>query len=166
MGFGDFNQFYGVIARASNIGQRSGNYTEEMFKADFPQFYSSFGDCHVPQTVLAEFITQANGTIVPDKWLDGWRYAAGLYVAHQATMYLRTFGNGPLGHTDTPAQAAASGQVIGTVKSASLGDASASYDDGSSTSGTEAWGDLNATIYGQMLANKAKLIGMGGSYVL
>ena len=26
-----------------------------------------------------------------DKWLDGWRYAAGLYVAHQATLYLRTY---------------------------------------------------------------------------
>lgn len=159
------DQFFGVKARAANIGQRKGNYTAEMFQADFPQFFSSVGDCHLPQTILEEFISQANWIIVPDKWLDGWRYAAGLYVAHQATMYLRSAGNFVNG-SDSPAQAAMTGQVIGTIKSATLGDASVSYDDGSSTYGTEAWGDLNATTYGQMLANKAKLIGMGGSYVL
>ena len=164
--FGEFNQFYGVIAKASNIGQRVGDYTSEMFKADFPQFYTSVGDCHVPDTVLAEFIRQANAIILPDKWFDGWRYAAGLYVAHNATMYLRTLPASTNPHTDSPAQAAALGQVIGTVKSASLGDASVSYDDGASTTGTAEWGDLNATTYGQLLANKAKLIGMGGSYVL
>ena len=164
--YGVFNQFYGVLAKASNIGQQAGNYTSEMFKADFPQFFNSLGDCHVPETVLAEFISQANHIILPDKWFDGWRYAAGLFVAHNATMYLRTLPSGANHSTETPAQAAALGQVIGTVKSATLGDASVSYDDGASTSGTVEWGDLNATTYGQLLANKAKLIGMGGSYVL
>lgn len=164
MYYGTFNQFYGVKAEASNIGQKKGMYTAEMFKADFPQFFTSMGDCHLPQTVLSEFINLANSTIVPDKWLDSWRYASGLFVAHNATMYLRSFPGS--GHTDTPQQAAMTGQVIGNVKSATLGDASVSYDDGSSTSGTAEWGDLNATTYGQMLANKAKLVGMGGSYVL
>lgn len=32
--------------------------------------------------------------------------------------------------------------------------------------GTEGWGDLNATQYGQMLASKARLVGMAGSYVI
>ena len=155
-------QFYGVKARASNIGFKTGNYTAEMFKADFPQFFGSEGDCWVPETVLTELIAQANSSIQPDKWLEGWRYACGLYLAHNATMYLRTF------QESTPsAQAAAnSGQILGNIKSASLGDASATYDDGASSSATADWGDLNLTTYGQLLANKAKLIGMGGSYVL
>ena len=41
-----------------------------------------------------------------------------------------------------------------------------SYDTSAITAGTEDWGDLNGTTYGQMLANRAKLVGMGGSYVI
>lgn len=155
-------QFYGVIARASNIGFEEGDYTEEMFRADFPQFFDIMGDCHVPHAVLMDLISQARKTIQPDKWLDSWRYASGLFVAHNATMYLRSYQP----YSDSPEAAAASGNVIGTVKSATLGDASATYDDGTATMATQGWGDLNATSYGQLLATKARLIGMGGSYVL
>lgn len=155
-------QFQGVIARASNIGFERGNYTEEMFAADFPQFFNSAGECHLPATILAELLAQANSSIQPDKWLESWRYACGLYLAHNATMYLKTFKES----TETPQAAAMTGQVLGTVKSASLGDASATYDDGAASSATADWGDLNLTTYGQLLANKARLIGMGGSYVL
>ena len=52
------------------------------------------------------------------------------------------------------------------MKSATLGDSSVSYDTTAVTKGTEDWGDLNSTTYGQMLANRAKLIGAGGSYVI
>ena len=52
------------------------------------------------------------------------------------------------------------------MKSATLGDSSVSYDTSALTAGTENWGDLNATQYGQLLATKARLVGMGGSYVL
>lgn len=155
-------QFYGVIARASNIGFKTGNYTEEMFKTDFPQFFSSEGNCWVPEAVLTDLLAQANSSIQPDKWLESWRYACGLYLAHNATLYLRSYKAA----SASPEEAAMSGQILGTVKSASLGDASATYDDGSATSATVNWGDLNLTSYGQQLANKAKLIGMGGSYVL
>lgn len=155
-------QFYGVIERASNIGRQEGNYTEEMFAADFPQFFNSDGICLVPPAVLADLIATTNACIQPDKWLESWRYGAGLFLAHNATMYLRTYRE----FSNTPQQAAASGEVIGVVKSASLGDASVSYDDGSTTMATQGWGDLNATMYGQLLATKARFIGMGGSYVL
>ena len=84
-------QFCGVKAAAANIGQGASAYTEEMFRADFPQFYTAEGVSLVPEAVLAEFIAQANASIQPDKWLNGWRYACGLYVAHYATLYLRTY---------------------------------------------------------------------------
>lgn len=155
-------QFFGVRSRASNIGFQTGDYTEEMFRTDFPQFFDVMGASHLPQAVLEDMIAMTNASIQPDKWCEQWRYAAGLFLAHNATMYLRSYR----AFSETPADAAASGQVLGTVKSASLGDASASYDDGSSTMATQGWGDLNATSYGQLLATKARLIGMGGSYVL
>ena len=155
-------QFCSVIERASNIGRQEGGYTEEMFAADFPQFFSKDGVCFVPEFVLADLIAQTNACIQPDKWLESWRYGAGLFLAHNATLYLRTYRD----YSDTPQLAAASGEVIGVVKSANLGDASVSYDDGSTTMATQGWGDLNATMYGQLLATKARFIGMGGSYVL
>ena len=58
------------------------------------------------------------------------------------------------------------GALVGIVKSATLGDSSVSYDTTSVTQGTADWGDLNGTTYGQMLANRAKLIGAAGSYAI
>ena len=155
-------QFFGVRAAAANIGQTQGNYTAEMFQQDFPQFYSPDGQSLVPATMLSEMISMANASVQPDKWLESWRYAVGLYVAHYGTLYLRTYTES----SATPAQAAASGALVGVVQSATLGDSSVSYDTSALTKGTEDWGDLNATTYGQMLANQAKLVGMGGSYVI
>ncbi len=155
-------QFFGVRATAANIAKGQGNYTAEMFQQDFPQFYSPDGTCLVPATMLGEFVSMANACILPDKWLESWRYGAGLYVAHYATLYLRTYAE----NSPSAAQAAATGALVGVVKSATLGDSSVSYDTTAITKGTEEWGDLNATTYGQMLANRAKLVGMGGSYVI
>lgn len=159
-------QFFGVISRASNVSTCEGNYTKEMFKKDFPQLFDPQGDCWVPSAVLDTFISIANKSIQPDKWLDSWRYAAGLFVAHKATLFLRSYGSGEAGSSASAQEAAASGQVVGTVKSATLGDASVNYDDSSSTKGLEDWGDLNSTSYGQALATMARMVGMGGSYVI
>lgn len=155
-------QFYGVRAMAANIGQTQGNYTAEQFQEDFPQFFNSEGTCLVPTTMLTEIINMANACVQPDKWLESWRYAVGLYVAHYVTLYLRGYA----ASNETPEQAAASGALVGMVKSATLGDASVSYDTAAITAGTEDWGDLNSTTYGQMFANRAKLIGMAGMLVI
>lgn len=163
----DKPQFFGVKAAAANIGRGVSPYTAEMFQQDFPQFFTKGTEespavSLLPQTMLEEFIRQASAAIQPDKWLDGWRYACGLYVAHYAALYLRTYSEG----SDSPAQAASSGALVGVVKSAQLGDSSVSYDTSALTQATQAWGDLNATQYGQLLATKARLVGMGGTYVL
>lgn len=155
-------QFFGVRAAAANIGQSQGNYTAEQFQQDFPQFFTPDGVSLVPCSMLTEIINMANASVQPDKWLESWRYAVGLYVAHYATLYLRTYAQS----SPTAAQAAASGALVGVVKSATLGDSSVSYDTSALTKGTENWGDLNATTYGQMLANRAKLIGAAGSYAI
>ena len=155
-------QFYGVKGMAANIGQSQGNYTVEQFRADYPQFFNAEGVFLGSLPMLQEIIRMANVSIQPDKWLDSWKYAAGLYVAHYATLSLRGYA----ASNETPEQAAASGALVGVVSSATLGDASVSYDTAALTKGTEDWGDLNSTTYGQMLANRAKLIGMTGTLVI
>ena len=117
-------QFYGVRAAAANLGNSAGNYTAEQFQEDFPQFFTGLGESLLPRTMLDEFIRQANAAIQPDKWLDGWRYAAGLYTAHYATLYLKTYAPS----SETPGQAAATGALVGVVASAKLGQDSVTYD--------------------------------------
>ena len=155
-------QFFGVKAAAANIGTGVGDYAVEEFQKDYPQFFRPDGTFLGSLTMLQEIVRMANVSIQPDKWLDAWRYAVGLYVAHYATLSLRGYAES----NETPDAAAASGALVGMVKSATLGDASVTYDTSAITAGTEDWGDLNATTYGQMLANRAKLIGMGGTLVL
>nr|DAN41055.1 MAG TPA: head to tail adaptor [Caudoviricetes sp.] len=155
-------QFYGIKEQATNIGHCVGNYTAELFQQDFPQFFDAEGVCMLPETMLQEFIKQTNTAIQPDKWLDGWRYAAGLYVAHYATLYLRTYAKS----SSTPGEAAATGALVGVMTSAKLGQDSVTYDADALTKATEEWGDLNATQYGQLLATKARLVGMGGTYAI
>lgn len=155
-------QFFGVRAAAANIGTGVGDYTAEQFREDYPQFFNAEGYFLGSLPMLEQIIQMANVSIQPDKWLDSWRYAAGLYVAHYATLSLRGYA----ASNETPQQAAASGALVGMVKSATLGDASVTYDTAAITAGTEDWGDLNSTTYGQILANRAKLIGMSGTYVI
>lgn len=155
-------QFFGVKAAAANIACGQGNYTVQDFQADYPQFFNKEGTFLGSLPMLEQIIQMANVSIQPDRWLDGWRYAVGLYVAHYVTLSLRGYA----ASNETPEQAAASGALVGVVKSATLGDASVQYDTTALTAGTEDWGDLNSTTYGQILANRAKLIGMAGTYVI
>lgn len=155
-------QFFGVKATAANVSHGKGNYTVSDFREDYPQFFNAEGYFLGSLPMLEQIIAMANAAIAPDKWLDSWRYAVGLYVAHYATLSLRGYAES----NETPEQAAASGALVGMVKSATLGDASVTYDTAAITAGTEDWGDLNSTTYGQILANRAKLIGMAGTLVL
>lgn len=155
-------QFCGVRAAAANLGHGVGDYTVEQFRQDYPQFFNAEGYFLGSLPMLEEILRMANASIQPDKWLDAWRYAAGLYTAHYVTLHLRGYA----ASNETAEQAAASGALVGMVKSAKLGDASVTYDTEAITAGTEDWGDLNATTYGQTLANRAKLIGMAGTLVI
>ena len=158
----DNPQFYGVRSAAADLSRETGTYTRDMFLADFPQFTKSDGSPIAPDSVMGMFVSQAASSIAPDKWAEQWRYACGLYTAHNLTLYLRTYAES----SETPAQAAASGATVGIVKSAKLGDAEVSYDTAALTAGTEKWGGLNATQYGQQLATMARLVGLGGMLVI
>lgn len=141
-----------------------GAYTSTMFQTDFPQFYTRGDEGYtsmLPASILTQFINSANASVLPSRWGDMWQYAAGLYVAHFAALYLQTYSDG-----STQQQAAASAQQSGLVSSASMGDTSVSYDNSAATAGTEKWGAWNLTKYGTQLVTMARTIGMAGIYVI
>lgn len=169
-----YEQFHGLISAAANMPQPGelGTYTKEMFLTDFPQFtkkqVSQEGESEsqvaslVPDPMLQVFIDNGNASILPARYGKIWRYAAGLYVAHFSTLYLKTYSDGSV----TPARAAATGQQTGLVKEATMGDTTISYDNEAITEASAKWGSWNATQYGQQLVTMARMIGMGGMYVI
>lgn len=155
--------------RAANIGDGDkGTYTLEMFVEDFPEFYAKTTDGDavtytpmLPETVLSRFVESANNAVSPSKWGEDWRLAAGLFVAHLAAMRMQTYSDG-----STPAATAANSANVGTLKSATMGDTSLTYDNTAINSGTEKWGAWNLTRYGSQLATMARMIGIAGMYAI
>lgn len=148
----------------------SGEYTAEMFREDFPEFYT--GDlsqetgenvltCMLPGNILGQYINSANASVLPSRWGQDWRMAAGLFVAHLAALRLQTYADG-----STPAATAAFAANVGTAKTATLGDTSLGYDNTAVNSGTEKWGAWNLTRYGSQLATMARMLGMAGMYAI
>lgn len=72
-------QFSGIRAAAADLGQSVGSYTAAQFKEEYSQFCDADGKCFLPDVQLDELVKMANASIQPDKWLDSWHYAVGLY---------------------------------------------------------------------------------------
>ena len=165
--------FEGVKRTAANIAApgEQGNYTLDLFAADFPEFFKrEVAECTgegvytpmLPETVMQSFVDMVNRTILPDRWGSDYRLAAGLFVAHMTALRLQTFADG----NSSPAAVAANAGNVGTVKTATLGDTSLSYDNAAINSGTEKWGTWNLTRYGSQLATMARMIGIAGMYAI
>ena len=80
----------------------------------------------------------------------------------EVALYLKTYAES----SANAAQAAGSGDVVGVVKTATMGDTSVSYDNSAVTAGTEKWGTWNATQYGAQLVTMARGLGIAGSFVI
>lgn len=164
--------FAGVRRTAANIPGpgEAGNYTLEQFQEDFPEFYArnavmSPGQGEytpmLPEAMLQRMIDSANASVIPSRWGQDWRLAAGLFTAHLAALRLQTYADG-----STAAVTAGNSANVGTVKTATLGDTSLSYDNAATNAGTEKWGAWNLTRYGSQLATMARMIGIAGMYAI
>lgn len=150
------------IAASGIAHTSSGTYSSDAFLSDFPQFKDAQGSSLVPTTMLDNFITMANDSVFPDSWGSSYSLAAGLFVAHHCALYLKTYAES----SPNAASAAGSGDVVGVVKTATMGDTSVSYDNSAVTAGTEKWGTWNATQYGAQLVTMARGLGIAGSFVI
>ena len=160
-------QFFGLKEIAKNLSNGDkGNYTLEMFKDMFPEFTkteSGVTSFVVPDSIVQMFIDIANNVISPSRYGEMWKLCCGWYIAHRLTMYLKTYNANPNGSIASIVGKASS---KGNVASSQLGDASISYDNKSISEADAKWGELNQTTYGTQLIAQARLIGMGGSYVI
>jgi hypothetical protein len=162
---------------AANIPapDESGNYTVEMFVADFPESCKKTvtpgedGEADtvtytllVPQATVERYVNTANKSVLPSRWGESWRDAVGLYVAHLTALRLQTFADGSI----SAGAAASNSQNVGMVGRAQMGDTMISYDNGAITAGTEKWGTWNSTKYGAQLVTMARMIGIAGTLVI
>lgn len=114
----------------------------------------------IPQAVLQLYINLASSQLVQGKWgVALWPVAMGWFVAHYATLYLRSEGS--VG--TTAGQVAASGLTRGVMVSKSAGGVSATIQ---VPQGLEDWGAWTSTEYGVQLATAAKVVGTGMLYAL
>ncbi len=129
---------------------------------DFITIYPKFGSYAgspptfsgvVPAAVLQMYITLASACLAQARWLDMWPMAMALFVAHYATLYLRSEGN----PGTTAGQIAASGLEKGIQTSRGTGPISA----GSQLVQLPDWGAWAETTYGVQLATLANTMGSG-----
>lgn len=158
---------------ANKVVSNTDIFTEDIFFEYMPQFTikkiiknnsgKEFEDREslIPQKPLENFIRMANDNILQCKWFDKWEYACSLYVAHHATLYLKSYSDSSKSIKDLISKSTPNGLVA----SSSLGDASISYDN-SMTTNMSKWGPYSLTTYGQILIQEAKLLGIGAAFYI
>ena len=112
----------------------------------------------IPPAVLQMYINLASACIQIGRWFEYWPLAMAWFVAHFATLYLRSEGN--VG--STAGQIAASGLTRGIMVTKSAGNVSAQIE---VPKGLDAFAAWTSTEYGIQLATAAKGIGIGGMYI-
>lgn len=111
----------------------------------------------IPPAVLQAYINLASAQLSQYRWGAIWPIAMAWFVAHYATLYLRSEGN----YGSTAGQIASSGLTKGILVSKSAGNVSATIE---VPGGLEDWGAWQETEYGIQLITQAKVIGMGMIY--
>jgi hypothetical protein len=130
-------------------------YTAAMFTGLFPQFAA------LPDTMLTVLISHATTAIMQERWGVKWEYAAGLYIAHHATLLLQAY-NPDATTTDDAVKSGLPGGLLTSQKIDGM--VSVTLDHAALI--TESWGMWNATLYGRLLATEAKLMGLGGAFII
>lgn len=132
--------------------------------SDFLSMYPQFGALDISGNytgpiigglvVLTAFVNLASACLQQARWLDLWNLAMGLYIAHNAILYMQTTSSGA---NSTSAQVVSSGLAMGIKVSKSVGPLSVGIQ--ALVSGWEDWGSFNLTLPGQQLMTFAKIVG-------
>lgn len=108
----------------------------------------------IPVLIVLTYLMLATASLVAARWQEQWIVAMGLFVAHYLTLYARADGN-PLSNIG---QIAAQGLSFGITVAKAVGDVSVSFQP---IVDLEEFGAWNLTLYGQLLATMARVVGAG-----
>ena len=125
---------------------------------DFFEFYPQFKG-NVPPAVVGVFVALASATLQEARFKEAWTFVMALFVAHYCTLHLQvTSGVENEESTPTGSDVYSAGLARGIQVSKSIGPLSVSYQ---APEGLQDWGAWNLTVYGQQLAQMAKVFGLG-----
>src|ERR1035438_8809384 len=108
----------------------------------------------VPAQVINAYLNLASASLVQARWCDTWAMGIAYFVAHFATLYLRSEGN----FSNPCGQAATAGLTSGIIISASAGGVSKGL---KTVPGIDDWGQWGMTAYGSILVGWARSLGAG-----
>lgn len=164
---------YGKLASARRkVAENSKTFSEDDFFEYMPQFQTETTEeingknitkrtSLIPERPLQTFLKMANDNILEGVWFEKWEYACALYTAHYCSMFLKNYSPASLSKDDV-----AGGGVGGGIQSSTLGDASISYDNSAINAAAQKWGAWAQTLYGQQLVNEARILGIGGGFII
>lgn len=144
----------GIVQTASNI--RKGN-DPPVLKEEFLAMYPQFGTEAIPASWLDMILDDANKAIQEARWHGKRKLAVCLYVAHFATLYLKT----AVDPNENPLVIARKGDGSGNVTSKSVGGVSVSYGSSEGAADLIGYASWKDTVFGQQLASMARQVGRG-----
>lgn len=146
----------GTIQAAANI--RTGS-SQSIKLSEVLEVFPQFGSNRVPDAYLNMVLEQANNSISENRWHSTRKLAVCLYVAHFATLWMKT--SAELDENASPASIARRGDSIGHLSSKSVDGVSVSYGAAEGASDLVGYGSWKETEFGLQLATMAKLQGIG-----
>ena len=144
----------GIALIASNI---RGGGDEPVSVDEFLEIFPQFSSNAIPDAYLDMILENANAAIQSARWHTMRKMGVCLYVAHFATLYLKTQADA----NDSPDVIAHKGDGGGNVTSQSVGGVSVSYGSSEATSDLAGYGSWKETVFGQQLATMARQVGKG-----
>jgi hypothetical protein len=145
-----------LLRAASNIETCGGNPAFTL--ADFMAFYPRFG--LIPPTVVNAYIALANANLSYGRWASRWTFGICYYVAHYCTLWAQTMTADPA----HPTSIGQDGMSMGLLTTEKMEDVEFHYDHKALID--TSWGQFNATEFGRLFVQEAKLVGTGGMYVV
>lgn len=163
----------GKLASARRkVSENTKKFLDEDFFEYMPQFQTEITEevngksitkrnSLIPERPLQTFLDMANKNILEQVWNEKWEYACALYTAHYCSMFLKNYAPASQSKDDV-----SGGGVGGGIQSSTLGDASISYDNSAINNAAQKWGAWAQTLYGQQLVNEARILGIGGAFII
>ena len=145
------------ITTAANIANSTNPpYTTADFLESYPQFSV------MPPKRLARYLAIANAVVLSARWADLWEEGMDLYMGHKCVLYLRRYDPTAI---DCDA-AADTGIADGLTTLNRTAETDIRFDHKEILKGIDGGGEFLTTSFGRDFLSHARLIGLGGAFII